>query len=112
MGIKNKVRKFKHDLGDPRKRAHAKEVLQARLKETMNHIKRLEKKLKDPKTRAQVRAEIARLKTRYRHLKLEYQKADRKAVRYTQKNPRKALAIAAAVGVLAGTLFSAFKKKK
>jgi ElaB/YqjD/DUF883 family membrane-anchored ribosome-binding protein len=112
MGMKKRMKKFGRDLQDRRKQEKVKKAVKASLKKAMIKIRQVERKLKDPRTRERAKTEMARLKAKVCILKTDYKKAERKAVRYTQENPKRALAIAAAVGVLAGTLLSAFRSVK
>jgi ElaB/YqjD/DUF883 family membrane-anchored ribosome-binding protein len=45
-------------------------------------------------------------------LKEKFNGYEQKALHYVEENPKKALAIAAAAGVLAGALLGSFRKKK
>ena len=45
-------------------------------------------------------------------LKNTFNDYEEKAIRYTEKNPKKALAMASAAGILAGVLWSSFQKTK
>jgi len=112
MGMKKKMQKIGKSLKDRRNMQKAKTAVKESLKKAMAKIKQVEKKLKDPRTRERARAELIKLKARVRKLKADYRRAEKKAVHYTQENPKKALAIAAAVGVLAGTLLAALTSRK
>jgi ElaB/YqjD/DUF883 family membrane-anchored ribosome-binding protein len=112
MGLKRKVQKLGRDLKDRRKLAKVKAAVKEKLKAAMAKIRQVEKKLKDPRTRERARAELAKLKAKVRQLKAKYRQAERKAVRYTQENPKKALAIAAGIGLLAGALLAVASRKK
>ncbi len=112
MGIQKKVQKIGKNLKNNRDVQKAKVAVKKSLEKAMAKIKEVEKKLKDPRTRERARAELVKLKAQVRQLKLKYRQAEKKALRYTQENPKKALAIAAGIGVLAGALLAALASRK
>jgi ElaB/YqjD/DUF883 family membrane-anchored ribosome-binding protein len=82
------------------------------LKEGKNKLLLLETKLKGGKNYQNLRDGVRRSKIKLLKAKQTFDKYEKKAEEYIEKNPKKAVAIAAAAGVLAGSLWSALKTKK
>jgi ElaB/YqjD/DUF883 family membrane-anchored ribosome-binding protein len=110
--MKDKLNDFKRKMQDKKNQARIKAQVEKALKEGKAKIEWLEKQMKDPENHAKVRAEIAKAKAQLNDMKAKYKEKEKKAVEYTKANPKKALAVAAAAGILAGTLMGAFKKRR
>jgi|SRR6185295_1579397 len=82
------------------------------LKEGKDKLLLLENKLMGGKNYQNIRDGVARSKIKLLKAKQTFDKYEKKAEEYIEKNPKKAVAIAAAAGVLAGSLWSAMKSKK
>ncbi len=72
----------------------------------------LENQIGDEKNHKNLRLKLDEAKEKIAHLKRKYDEFEKKAVHYTEKNPKKALAIATVAGILAASLWSAFQDKK
>jgi ElaB/YqjD/DUF883 family membrane-anchored ribosome-binding protein len=107
-----KTRKATGSVKEKKTRQKIKAEIKRRLQQAKKKIKWLEAQLKSPKNRARVKAEIEKAKKKLAVLKIKYKEQEKKALEYTQNNPKKALAVTAAIGVLAGTVIAAFLRRK
>lgn len=107
-----KMKDARERLMDPGERRRLKAEVTARLKKGKETLRALEKKYNTPENRAKVVAKWKEAKTRVARAKKEFLKKERQAVAYTQRNPEKALAVAAAAGALAGALYTVLHRKK
>ncbi len=82
------------------------------LKEGKNKIMLLEKQILSGKKAAKILKEAEKAKLRLEKAKITFDEYEKKAEAYIEKNPKKAVAIAAAAGVLAGSIWMALGKKK
>ena len=110
--MKEKLNDFKKKMQDKQTQARIKAEVERLLKEGRKQIDWLETQMRDPKNHERVRAEIEKARAQFDELKTKYKAKEKQAVEFTKANPKKALAVAAAAGVLAGTLMGAFKKRK
>ena len=107
-----KLQELREKLEDKETRRKIKDEIDKNLKLGRETLLRLEKELSDPENRAKAAEQLRLAKAKLQRFKQEFQKKQKKAVDYTRKNPEKALAVAAAAGALAGTLWSALRGKK
>ena len=82
------------------------------LKEGKSKILLFERKILGGKNRQKVMEGVESSKKKFQEAKLNFENYEKMAERYIEKNPKKAVAMAAAAGVLAGSLWSALKGKK
>jgi ElaB/YqjD/DUF883 family membrane-anchored ribosome-binding protein len=82
------------------------------LKEGKNKLLLLEDRISGGKNVEKLMGEVGLSKKKLLKAKQTFEKYEKKAEQYIEKNPKKAVAIAAAAGVLVGGLLSAFKGKK
>ena len=82
------------------------------LKDGKNKLLLLEDQIEDGKNYKKLLEEVERSKKKLQEAKRNFDKYEKKAEHYIAKNPKKAIAMAAAAGVLAVGLWSAFKGKK
>lgn len=59
-----------------------------------------------------IQAQVKKAKVQLAKAKAKLAEADKKVTSYTRKNPKKALAYAAAAGVVLGAIAMALKRKK
>jgi|GEM_PF-1671767 ElaB/YqjD/DUF883 family membrane-anchored ribosome-binding protein len=72
----------------------------------------LENQISDEKNHKTLQLKLEEARKKVAHLRETYNRFEKKAVDYTEKNPKKALAIASVAGILAASLWNAFQKKK
>ena len=89
-----------------------KSQIQKHLSQGKSKLIWLERQIMDEKNRQKLKAEFEKTKEKLVKLKKKFDHYEEKAVLYTEKNPKKALAMAIAAGILAGTLWNSFHKKK
>ena len=89
-----------------------KSQVQKHLTQGKNKLVWLDRQISDEKNRQKLRAEFEKSKTMIGKLKKRFDHYEEKTVHYTEKNPKKALAIAVTAGILAGTLLRSFSKNK
>lgn len=75
-------------------------------------IQDLEKYIRTGEAGEQISVELKKAKAQLETLKAKYKENEEKALEYLHENPKKALLIAAAVGVVAGTVLSALRSGK
>jgi hypothetical protein len=75
-------------------------------------IQELEKAIRSGEASAKISMELKKAKAQLETLKAQYKEAEAKALDYVRQNPKKSLFAAAAVGLLAGAVLSAFRSKK
>ena len=81
------------------------------LKEGKNKLLLLERKVMAGKNGQKLQAGIILSKKKLSTAKQNFDKFEKQAEQYIEKNPKKAVAIAAAAGLLAGGLWMALKSK-
>jgi hypothetical protein len=72
----------------------------------------MEHRIMDEKNGEKIKVEFEKTKKNLLQLRKKFLKYGEKAVHYTEKNPKKALALASAAGVMVTALWIAFRKKK
>ncbi len=72
----------------------------------------LENQIKDEKNHKKLQMKLEDAKKKIAHLKKTYVEFEKKAVHYTEENPKKALAIATVAGILAASLWNSFQRKE
>lgn len=72
----------------------------------------LENQIKDEKNHEKLQMKLEDARKKISNLKETYDRFEKKAVHYTEKNPKKALAIATVAGILAASLWNAFQHKE
>jgi ElaB/YqjD/DUF883 family membrane-anchored ribosome-binding protein len=88
------------------------EKIQEHLNQGREKLAWLENQINDEKNHQKLQFELEEAKKKIAGLKKTYTEFEEKAVNYTEKNPKKALAIATVAGILAASLWNAFQKKK
>jgi ElaB/YqjD/DUF883 family membrane-anchored ribosome-binding protein len=86
-----------------------KEKIQKHLSDGKEKLLWLENQISDEKNHQTLRLKLKEAKTKIAHLRKTYNEFEEKAVHYTEKNPKKALAIASVAGILAASLWNAFQ---
>ena len=86
-------------------------LIQERLKQGKIKLIRLERQITGKNNRQKLKAKIEGMNVTLARLKKKFAHYEEKAVQYTQKNPKKALAIATAAGILAGSLWGSFRTR-
>jgi ElaB/YqjD/DUF883 family membrane-anchored ribosome-binding protein len=87
------------------------EKIQQHLNQGKEKLAWLENQINDEKNHQKLQFKLAEAKEKIAGLKKTYTEFEEKAVHYTEKNPKKALAIATVAGILAASLWNAFQKK-
>lgn len=82
------------------------------LKTGKNKILLLERKIAGEKNIKKIMDQMVLSKEKLQMAKLNFDIFEKKAEQYIEKNPKKAVAMAVAAGVLAGSLWTTFKQKK
>jgi hypothetical protein len=82
------------------------------LKEGKNKILMFERKITGKKNVQKLMDQMERSKEKLQEAKKNFEKYEKMAEQYIEKNPKKAVAMAAAAGVLAGSLWSVLKGNK
>jgi molecular chaperone GrpE (heat shock protein) len=82
------------------------------LKEGKNKILMFERKITGKKNVQKLMDQMDRSKEKLQEAKKNFEKYEKMAEQYIEKNPKKAVAMAAAAGMLAGSLWSVFKGNK
>ena len=82
------------------------------MKEGKNRLLLLERQVKGGKNYKNLQDGINRSKEKLQEAKKNFEDYEKKAEQYIEKNPKKAVAMAAAAGALAGSLWAALKTKK
>lgn len=85
-------------------------------KEALKKIKHFKESLQDKRTQEVVKKKVVlgikKGKAKLTKWKGQFQDGEKKAVAFTKSNPRKALAVAAAAGIVAGTTLAMLRRKK
>jgi len=89
-----------------------KEKIHKHLTQGREKLTWLENQIRDKKNHATLQLKLEEAKEKIAHLKETYDRFEKKAIHYTEKNPKKALVIASVAGILAASLWNAFQKKK
>lgn len=82
------------------------------LKDGKKKLLLLEDRFKDGKNYKKLKEAVDRSGKKLTQAKRSFDEYEKKAEEYIENNPKKAVAMAAAAGVLAGSLWSSFKKSK
>ena len=82
------------------------------LKEGKNKLLLLENQIKGGPNYKKLQVGLDRSKKKLQEAKKSFGKFEKRAEEYIEKNPKKAVAMAAAAGVMAGALWSVFKGNK
>jgi ElaB/YqjD/DUF883 family membrane-anchored ribosome-binding protein len=89
-----------------------KEKIKKHLSDGNEKLRWLENQVNDEKNHQYLRLKLEEAKAKIVKLKKTYAGFEKKAVHYTEKNPKKALAIAGAAGLLAASLWNVFQGQK
>lgn len=82
------------------------------LKAGKNKLLLLEHQITGGKSTQKFAEQVGRSKEKLRTAKRDFDKYEKIAEQYVEKNPKKAVAMAVAAGMLAGSLWATFNKKK
>src|ERR1700678_817818 len=88
------------------------EKIQKHLDQGREKLAWLENQISDKKNHQKLQLKLEEAKEKIAGLKKTYTEFEKKAVDYTEKNPKKALAIATVAGILAASLWNSFQHKK
>jgi ElaB/YqjD/DUF883 family membrane-anchored ribosome-binding protein len=89
-----------------------KEKIRKHLSRGKEKLEWLENQVNDEKNHKKLKVKWEDAKEKIADLKETFDRFEKKAVDYTEKNPKKALAIASVAGILAASLWSSFQQKK
>jgi hypothetical protein len=89
-----------------------KDEIQRHLAQGKTKLKWLEDQINDEKNHEKLKAQVENVKEKVTELKETFVRFEKKAVDYTEKNPKKALAMATTAGLLAASLWNSFQKKE
>ena len=89
-----------------------KNQIQKHLSRGKSKLMLLERQILGEKNGQKLKDEFAKGKEKLAQFKKTFDRYEQKAVRYTEENPKKALAMAGAAGILAGVIWSSFRKKE
>ena len=103
---------LKQKIQDKKNQERVAEEIKKRLKQGVEAIDRVEKKLRDPKTQAKMQNKIREAREKLKKAKAEFNKKRAQTAAYAKNNPEKALVVAAAAGAMAVAIWSAFHRKK
>jgi hypothetical protein len=107
-----KLRELKEKALDKETQRRLREEIKKKFGQAREQMEKLEAEIRKPENRQKVEAQIRLAKARLLKLKREFVKKQRQARVYTEKNPEKALAVAAAAGALVGAFWVAVRRKK
>ena len=110
--VEKRAAELKKALLDKKNQEWAKTEIRKRIAEGKEKLEKLEAKLRDPKIRKTLEKKAVEYKKKALALKVKIKAEAKKAEGHIRRNPKKAVATAAAVGVLVGALWAAFHKKK
>ncbi len=99
------------NLSDGKNVKKLKDQIQKHLTEGKSKLIWLENLFTGEKNQEKIKTGFDQSKEKFITLKKRFVEFEEKAVHYTEKNPKKALAIAGAAGLLVGTLWNSFQKK-
>jgi ElaB/YqjD/DUF883 family membrane-anchored ribosome-binding protein len=102
----------KENLKDGKAGAKIKNQVSKYLKETKGRLLMLENQITSRKDFKKLQDKVIRAKKNLKEARQTFDKYEKKASEYIEKNPKKAIAMAVAAGVLAGTIWSTFNGKK
>ena len=89
-----------------------KEKIQKHLSRGKDKLEWLENQVNDEKNHKKLKVKWEDAKEKIADLKETFDRFEKQAVDYTEKNPKKALAIASVAGILAASLWNSFQRKK
>jgi ElaB/YqjD/DUF883 family membrane-anchored ribosome-binding protein len=89
-----------------------KNEIQKHLSQGKEKLDWLENQITDEKNHKHLQMKLEEAQKKIAELKKNYTEFEKKAVHYTEKNPKKALAIATVAGILAASLWNAFQRKE
>ena len=110
MKIKKEIQKINQSAGKIQKALR--DEIQKHLTQGKTKLDWLENQLNDEKNHQKLQAQVENVKEKVTDLKETFSRFEQKAVQYTEKNPKKALALATTAGLLAASLWNTFQKKK
>lgn len=90
----------------------AKDQIKGLLSQGKSKLLLMEHRIMDERNREKIRIEFEKAKKSMLQFSKKFVRYEKKAVHYTEKNPKKALALAGAAGVLVTAFWIAFRKKK
>jgi ElaB/YqjD/DUF883 family membrane-anchored ribosome-binding protein len=103
---------MKIEFPDKAAQAKIKKQIAEKLAVGRKKIQELEKYVRSGEAGEKITAELKKAKAQLEVLKEKYKESEEKALEYVHENPKKALLIAAAVGVVAGAVLSALRSEK
>jgi ElaB/YqjD/DUF883 family membrane-anchored ribosome-binding protein len=89
-----------------------KNQIQKHLSQGKEKLTWLENQISDEKNHKKLKLKLEEAQKKIAHLRETYNDFEKKAVHYTEENPKKALAIASVAGILVASLWNAFHQKK
>lgn len=107
-----KLGELKEKALDKETQRKVKAEIQKRFHQAKDQLKRLEVEFRKPENRMKAKEQVRLAKARLAALKRQFLKKERMARAYTQRNPEKALAVAAAAGALVGAVWVAVHRKR
>lgn len=107
-----KLRELRERALDKETQRKVKEEIQKRFHQAKDQLQKLEVEFRKPENRMKAKEQIRLAKTRLSALKKQFLKKEKMARAYTQRNPEKALAVAAAAGALVGAVWVAVHRKR
>lgn len=103
---------MKNILTDKKEQQRLKSQVQKHLSQGKSKLIWLEKQVTDEKKLQKIKDELEKSKKNLHNLKEKFDRYEQKALHYVEENPKKALAMATAAGVVAGAFWNSFRKKK
>jgi ElaB/YqjD/DUF883 family membrane-anchored ribosome-binding protein len=110
MKIKKEIKKINQSAEKIQK--SFKDEIQKHLAQGKAKLNWLETQIADEKNHQKLQAQLENVKEKVTELKETFIRFEKKAVDYTEKNPKKALAMATTAGLLAASLWNSFQKKE
>jgi ElaB/YqjD/DUF883 family membrane-anchored ribosome-binding protein len=106
QSISKKAKDWKKAVQDKKNQEKVKREVLLRFKEAKAELSDLGRRIASEKNRKKMKEHANAVKAKYRALKKRFMSEEKKAAAVVRHNPHKALAIASAVGNLAGTLWA------
>jgi ElaB/YqjD/DUF883 family membrane-anchored ribosome-binding protein len=110
MKIKKGIQKINQSAGKIQK--SLKDEIQKHLAQGKAKLHWLEDQINDEKNHEKLKVQVENVKEKVTELKETFTRVEQEVVQFTEKNPKKALAMATAAGLLAASLWNSFQKKE
>lgn len=107
-----KLRELREKALDKETQRKVREEIQKRFHQAKDQLKKLEVEFRKPENRMKAKEQVRLAKARLAMLKKQFLRKERMARAYTQRNPEKALAVAAAAGALVGAVWVGIRRHK